>query len=220
MNVFTLVYLCIAAATAHHTAWGAAFTMQGQPPDDLLGQLAWWLSGALFAVAVDVSMLAISRAIRAGRERTPWLLLAFALVALASMFTQLLYAAHHAAPLALSAGVAPAWAAALQPLVDARVVVIPLLLPALALLYTFAGVGHRAPAPPPAESAPPPSVRPPSVRPPSRPALPAAPAHTPEGWQLRCAACGWQTVKPTLASARAALAAHMRTHVDVKETPR
>jgi hypothetical protein len=215
MNVFTLVYLCIAAATAHHTAWGAAFTMQGQPPADLLGQAAWWCSGALFAVAVDVSMLAISRAIRAGRERTRWLLLAFALVSAASMFTQLLYAAHHAAPLPLSEGVAPAWAAALQPLVDARVVVIPLLLPALALLYTFAGVGHRAPAPPRAEPPPPPAVRPPS-----RPALPAAAVHTADGWQLRCPACGWQTAKPTLASARAALAAHMRTHVEAKETPR
>jgi hypothetical protein len=150
---FKFVYWVIAIATAQHTAWGAATTMQGALPDASTLQLGWWLQGAFFAIAVDYSMVMIATKIRSGTSaaRTMrlwkiaiplnWYTIAFVVVAILSSYFQLLYAWAHATPLESAGGISAEWIARLQSLIDARIAIAPFALPSIAILYTFGGFG-------------------------------------------------------------------------------
>jgi hypothetical protein len=150
---FRLVYWVIAIATAQHTAWGAATTMQGALPTDATLQFGWWLQGIAFAIAIDYSMVMIATKIRTGTNATRsigfwriaiplnWYTIAFIFVAAMSSYFQLLYAWSHATTLQAGSGVAMEWVARLQSLVDARIAIAPFALPAIAILYTFGGFG-------------------------------------------------------------------------------
>ncbi len=150
---FRLVYWVIAIATAQHTAWGAATTMQGALPSDATLQFGWWLQGIAFAIAIDYSMVMIATKIRTGTNATRnlnfgriaiplnWYTIAFIFVAAMSSYFQLLYAWSHATALQAGSGVATEWVARLQSLVDARIAIAPFALPAIAILYTFGGFG-------------------------------------------------------------------------------
>lgn len=143
INPFVLVYWGIALATAYHTAWGAATTMQGAQQE---ATIFWWLQGIAFALAIDFTMVAVASKIR-GRNKIDWkidapYLVTFAVVAIASTYFQLLYAWAHTTSIAPNVGgVAQVWVERLQGLIDARVVIAPLALPLIAVLYTIAGLG-------------------------------------------------------------------------------
>lgn len=147
---FKVVYWIIALATAQHTAWGAATTMQGTSN---AGQPEWWAQGLAFAIAVDFSMVMVATKIRSGSATgqrvgigklqlgVNWYTITFAIVALVSFYFQLLYAWAHAMPLENVGGVAQEWVVRLQPLIAARIVIAPAALPVIATLYTLGGFG-------------------------------------------------------------------------------
>lgn len=140
-HLFVAVYVVIAVATAHHTAWGAAMTMEGPSPSEVgVGLLVWWLKGLAFAAAVDVAMFALAGLIRnrqAGRAAVG----AFAFAAAISTYMQLLYAWTHMPALPASGGVPGDWQVRLQWLIDLRVLILPLALPVMSVWYTVAGLG-------------------------------------------------------------------------------
>lgn len=160
MDKFKLVYWVIAIATAQHTAWGAATTMQGGQPMDTAAQSWWWVQGLFFAIAIDYSMVMVATKIRSGTQSTQsigfrrlripinWYTLTFAIVAILSSYFQLLYAWAHATPLASGGGVATVWVDRLQSLIDARVIVAPFALPLIATFYTIGGLGKGGEAQP------------------------------------------------------------------------
>lgn len=147
---YKFVYWVIAFATAQHTAWGAATTMQGPQPQDAM---MWWLQGAVFAIAIDFMMVAVATKIRSGVQTSHfigfkkmhipinWYVVTFLTLAIVSFYFQLLYAWAHAEPLQQVGGVAQIWIDRLQGLIEARIVIAPLALPAVATLYTFGGFG-------------------------------------------------------------------------------
>lgn len=147
---FKAVYYVIAIATAQHTAWGAATSMQGSQPADAWG---WWVQGLFFAIGIDLSMVMVATKIRNGgsggtilaikrlRLSINFYMVAFAVVALFSTYFQLVYAWAHAEPLHTAGGIAPEWTERLQGLIDARIVIAPLALPLIATLYTIGGFG-------------------------------------------------------------------------------
>lgn len=150
---FKLVYWIIAIATAQHTAWGAATTMQGAMPPDATLQLWWWVQGLAFAIAIDVSMVMVATKVRNGastvqrigikklRIAINWYAITFIAVAILSSYFQLLYAWAHTTQLANGGGVASLWIDRLQSLIDARIIIAPFALPAIATLYTIGGLG-------------------------------------------------------------------------------
>lgn len=155
VNAFEIVYLAISIATFNHTVWSAAFVFEGNPPEFITGTgvnvfndlianysyYGWFLSGALVAIAIDAGMLISARALA---KRWDWILgTAFAVGALASFFTQLLYSLHHTRQFNLGEGVSSYWNTALNPVVEARVVIIPLMLPIFALVYTAALITQK-----------------------------------------------------------------------------
>lgn len=136
---FKIVYWVIAAATAQHTAWGAATTMQGVQGEDAAW---WWLQGLAFAIAIDVSMVMVATKIRSGGNRnTKVYAITFFFVALLSSYFQLLYAWAHINELAAGTGVAVEWTQRLEGLVNARLIIAPLALPIISIFYTLAGLG-------------------------------------------------------------------------------
>lgn len=150
---FKLVYWIIALATAQHTAWGAATTMQGVQPSDPAIALGWWVQGLAFAIAIDFTMVMVATKIRNGdsapqslgvwrlRASVNWYVVTFAIVAGISFYFQLLYAWAHAQSLPQAGGIAQSWIDRLTGLIEARVIIAPLALPLVATLYTIGGFG-------------------------------------------------------------------------------
>jgi len=139
-NAFSGVYLAVAVATFSHTTWAAAMVFQGDRPQG--NAWYWLLQGALFAVAIDAGMMVTAHHLQRrdlSSAARMVLIFAFAMTAIASGFTQVLYTAHHSAQFTFGAGMSPEWRTRLQPLVDARVVLLPLALPVFAMVYALAG---------------------------------------------------------------------------------
>lgn len=139
MNRFRLVYIAIAIATATHTSWGAATTMQGEMPTDPFGAVWWWFGGLLFAIAIDATMVLTADRLREKNTSRRWLMLTFFTAACLSAFFQLVYAYHHASDLSAGKGVTEGWAAILDGIIAARIVVVPLALPLMGLFYALGG---------------------------------------------------------------------------------
>lgn len=136
---FKIVYWVIAVATAQHTAWGAATTMQGAQGE---GAVWWWLQGLAFAIAIDISMVMVATKIRnRGNHNVAWYAFTFAMVAGLSFFFQLLYAWSHITELPQGAGIAIEWEQRLQGIINARLIIAPFALPLISILYTVAGLG-------------------------------------------------------------------------------
>jgi hypothetical protein len=136
---FKIVYWVIAAATAQHTAWGAATTMQGTQGE---GAVWWWLQGLAFAIAIDISMVMVATKIRGGAKHNAiWYIITFFIVAGFSSYFQLLYAWSHISTLPAGTGIAAEWTQRLQGLINARLIIAPFALPLISILYTVAGFG-------------------------------------------------------------------------------
>ena len=82
------------------------------------------------------------QAVSLGRFRVSfsWYVITFSLVALLSAYFQIVYAWIHAQPIPVNEGVSVYWQGVISPLVDARIVIVPLALPAIAILYALGGL--------------------------------------------------------------------------------
>ena len=123
---FRLLYWSIAVATFRHSALGFSTLEAGNV-----------LLGALSAIAVDIGvMLNAERLQRVQTGRGP-IIMGLALSALASIYSQLLYTVTHADAVPVAAGAL--WMQSVAEMViNLRVVIVPVLLPALAVVYSFA----------------------------------------------------------------------------------
>jgi hypothetical protein len=122
--LFFGLYIAVSCATFRHSAYGFA---------SIEGGSFWW--GALSALAVDAGMILSASSLR--KTRNVWLVTGLVTSAIASTYTQLLYAMMSATAVGIADGAAwlgdyAAW------IVDVRVLVLPALLPALAVVYAFA----------------------------------------------------------------------------------
>jgi hypothetical protein len=122
--LFFSLYIAVSVATFRHSAYGFA---------SIEGGSFWW--GALSALAVDAGMILSASSLR--KTRNVWLVLGLVVSAIASTYTQLLYAMMNATAVALADGAAwlgdyATW------IVDVRVLVLPALLPSLSVVYAFA----------------------------------------------------------------------------------
>ncbi len=169
---YELIYIAVAIATFKHSSWAYSVTLEGAAPEidwatwspslvggwAIGGLLLWFFWGGLMAMAVDVSMFFAAREIRRGNK---FHILTFAIAAIFSAATQLIYATTHAVDLEyVSSSLA-----AVQPnsgwlwtVAEYRIVYLPISLPLTAIIYTiailFSGereikAGVLAPPPPP-----------------------------------------------------------------------
>lgn len=145
LDPFEILYLAVAIATFDHTTWTAAFAFEGAIPKEDPQLSLWYLKGGLIAVAVDVGMLITSRYL--GKATDRWnkvtLVSAFVVAAIASFYFQLGFILYHTPDYGLSAGVSQYWAEVMQPIIDARVFILPMLLPLLATIYTLARITNH-----------------------------------------------------------------------------
>lgn len=149
---YELIYIAVAIATFKHSSWAYSVTLEGAAPEidwaawspslpglwSLGGLLMWFFWGGLMAMAVDVSMFFAAREIRRGNK---FHILTFAVAAIFSAATQLIYATTHAVDLEyISSSLA-----AVQPntgwlwtVAEYRIVYLPISLPLTAIIYTVA----------------------------------------------------------------------------------
>ena len=124
VTLWRLLYWTVAVATFRHSMIGFA-TLEG-------GNL--WL-GALAAVAVDIGMILAAESLQS--HRSNWLIAGLVLAASASFYSQELYAVTHADAIGIAPGANWMQDFAIW-IVDLRVVILPLLLPLQAVVYSFA----------------------------------------------------------------------------------
>jgi len=122
--LFFGLYVAVSVATFRHSAHGFA---------SIEGGSFWW--GALSATAVDVGMILSASSLR--KTRNGWLVAGLVVSAIASTYTQWLYSVSSAASVMVAPGAR--WMENLATwIIDIRVLLLPALLPGLAVVYAFA----------------------------------------------------------------------------------
>lgn len=139
-SLFFALYILIAVATFRHSMIGFASIESGSSMTALL-----W--GAMAALAIDAGMILSATGLRRDqtRARRAALIIGLVLAALASIFTQLLYAMMHAQSIEVSAGAGWMQDTATW-IIQRRILIMPSLLPVLAIVYSFsakAGVNPK-----------------------------------------------------------------------------
>lgn len=141
IDPFEVLYLAVALATFNHTTWAGAFLFEGAAPTGSLEVALWYFKGALLATAIDVGMYTTSKSLVEARGFSIFMLvLAFTIAAAGSFYTQLVYILSHTPQYTISEGVSSFWSLKLSPLTDARVILLPAMLPLLAIVYTLARI--------------------------------------------------------------------------------
>jgi len=126
VTLFRLLYWSVALAIYRHSAIGLSTLESGN-----------LILGALGALAIDIGMILAAEKLRAGDGNRKWLIVGLMLSAAASVYSQLLYTVSYAQSVSVAPGAM--WMEDIAQLViDMRVLVIPILLPALAVVYSFA----------------------------------------------------------------------------------
>lgn len=121
--LFYTLYVLVSVATFRHTSYGFATIESGS---------FWW--GALSALAIDAGMILAASALR--KVRNGWLVLGLCVSAVASVYTQLLYAVSEASPIVVAEGAQ--WLGKYAEFIaNIRVLLLPALLPLLAVVYAF-----------------------------------------------------------------------------------
>lgn len=121
-----------------HSTWSIATYFSGPEPAQHLS-LEWftWITVAfLIAFSMDVGQIVTSAEIREGKRSTAKYL-TFGIFAAGTYYAQFLYISSHMPVVPMAAGMRSEWANAAQWLRDAAVFILPALLPASTLLYTF-----------------------------------------------------------------------------------
>lgn len=146
INWFEVVYLAIALATFQHTMWAGATVFEGPMPE-AFHSAEWWrwhFNGALLAIAIDIGMLVTARQLRESYGKPlSWKLTmvsAFITAAIASFYTQILFSVHHTNTMTIGSGVSDYWNGYLDPIIQARVILVPLMLPLFAVIFTLASI--------------------------------------------------------------------------------
>lgn len=136
------------AAALLHSTWSLGTLFAGvQPePGNIVALAGWLVPALLIAFALDVGQIVTSAEIRKdgltfARGAT------FLTFALATYYLQWIYIAHHMPALPLGEGVSASWSGTALVMRDAAIWIIPALLPASTLLYTFSGKQKAHPAP-------------------------------------------------------------------------
>lgn len=140
ITLFEVIYIAISIATFQHSMWSAAMTFDGNPP---IGPISletfhWYFNGALLAITIDIGMLLIAKELR--KSQNAALVIAFAIAALSSFYMQIMYSMNHTEILKSGAGVTPYWQTTLSPIMDARIILVPLMLPLFSVIYTIAQI--------------------------------------------------------------------------------
>lgn len=149
INWFEVVYLAIALATFQHTMWAAATVFEGPMPEIPHSPEwnRWHFNGSLLAIAIDIGMLITARELRKSYGK-PWnwkitMGIAFLSLAVASLYTQILFSVFHTQEFDIGTGVSDYWEEYLSPIIQARVFLVPLMLPLFATIFTFASMVHQ-----------------------------------------------------------------------------
>lgn len=121
ITLFALYFL-ISVATFRHSAVGFA---------SIEGHIAW---GMLSALAIDAGMILAAIGLR--KTRNKWYLVGLVISAVASTYTQLLYSMAHSQTVTVAPGAVWMQSAALV-IINLRIVVLPALLPGLAIVYSL-----------------------------------------------------------------------------------
>lgn len=145
-----LFILSTAAAATPHTVWVAATLFAGVAPAADIGDpasvaawLEWLLPGVALAFAYDAGLVAISTKLKHG-ETSVGMYSAFALLSVATYFSQWLFVVHHFPALTLSAGVRADWRETVELIRDSAIWILPLMLPLAITLYTFSHGKQKA----------------------------------------------------------------------------
>lgn len=121
--LFYLLYISVSVATFRHSAFGFA---------SLEGGSFWW--GALSALAVDAGMILSASSLR--YTRNFWLIALLIACAFGSSFTQVLYAISNAPAVTVAPGAVWLGETAVR-LINWRILLLPLFLPASAVMCAF-----------------------------------------------------------------------------------
>jgi hypothetical protein len=134
---FLIVYIAISVSTFYHTAWGFG-TLDGLPENKTgMGLVWWWTLGCLGSFAVDIGMMAIVYSILSGWNNN-WLKLTLFILAFFSAYSQLIYSAYHADDIIAKTGNLHL-NFFMQTILNLRIFILPIALPAFSLVYAFAG---------------------------------------------------------------------------------
>jgi len=134
INWFEIVYLAIAVATFQHTTWAAATVFEGVAPTDPTALNWWFAKGSLLAIAIDIGMLVAARELR--KSWNVMMFFTFVTAAIASFYTQILFSLAHTDIFVLASGVSTYWTDFLDPIIQARIILIPAMLPLFAIIFT------------------------------------------------------------------------------------
>jgi hypothetical protein len=120
-----------------HSTWALATIFNGiEPAQCSLSWFAWVIPAFVFALSIDVGQIATSADIRNG-ERTRAKYATFAVLAVATYYLQWWYIAAHIPLVMLSKGVAESYLGSASFLRDLALWIVPGMLPASTLFYTF-----------------------------------------------------------------------------------
>lgn len=220
-----LFVVMVGLAALPHSLWSSSTIMQGtEPAFPSYHWLAWAVSGLLLGIALDAGLIVISIQIAAG-ERTRARYIAFGVLTVIQFYLQWYYAAAHVPLTQLGVGINSQAMSAAIGLRDAGVWIVPSLLPATILIYTF-GYPARKKArntatitqtktsvkiEMPGNAEPEPSA----IASANLPAIEAG-SQSAETYVAKCDDCDWLRSYPAKRSATNALVAH-RKHAHPKE---
>ena len=150
--------IATAGAALVHSTWTLGTLFSGMQPaivaspsdaefwNQVLKSLAWHLPAFAIAFSLDVGQVVTSAEIRAGK-RNKSKYATFFIFSAATFYLQMMYMVAHVPQLTLGGGVAVWMQNFVQSLVDHAILIVPFLLPASTLLYTFSQGGdtHASP---------------------------------------------------------------------------
>lgn len=146
---FEILYLGVAIATFEHTAWAFGSSFLGLPGTEYFSLSdPIWARGALVAVAVDIGMFLVAKAIIVESRKniiSTWaigcLIATFILVGLISTVSQIIFAVYHTPNLTIASGVTVEWIGRLQWMLDAAPFLMAGALPLMAVMFTLSRIG-------------------------------------------------------------------------------
>lgn len=141
-NPFEIIYVAISIATMQHTVWSSSFIFEGALPITPAERVWWIFNGILIALTIDIGMFLTARQLR--KQFSIAAFIAFIIAAVASFYMQLIYASFHTGNFEFGIGVASQWLNFLKPFIEARVIILPLILPLFAVIYTFSNREMRS----------------------------------------------------------------------------
>lgn len=125
-----------------HSTWSLGTFFSGAQPSSGWALVGWLIPALLIAFSLDVGQIVTSAEIRT-HGLTVARGVTFVVFALATYYLQWLYMAHHMPEMSLSAGISEGMRASAIALRDMAIWLIPALMPASTLLYTFSGEQHK-----------------------------------------------------------------------------